>query len=243
LTGAGLAKYDSRSTQLAVIRVKANQKNRMKIIISFLATVFLAAMTFAQEESASPAESTAPATEEKASATVEETPASQPAEAASPAAVKKAEAATSPKAAASAAATTTTAKPAASTAASSGKKMGVREMEEKWEASIPSHDFTTVQGFVASDFVGVSSQGKFVDKSSMLAEYKKDKDTYKSAKNERLNVKSFGPNVTVVTGRAREKGTGKDGKAFDRTFLFTDTWILRNGQWQCVASQIGKVKG
>jgi hypothetical protein len=27
LTGAGLAKYDSRSTQLAVIRVKANQKS------------------------------------------------------------------------------------------------------------------------------------------------------------------------------------------------------------------------
>jgi ketosteroid isomerase-like protein len=219
----------------------------MKIIISFLATAFLAAMSFAQEESASPAESTAPATQEKASATVEETPASQPAEAASPAAAKKAEAA---KAAAPATAqkketTATAAKPATSAApaASSGKKMGVKEMEEKWEASIPSHDFATVQGFVASDFVGISSQSKFVDKSGVLAEYKKDKDTYKSAKNEKLNVKSFGPNVTVVTGRAREKGTGKDGKAFDRTFLFTDTWMLRNGQWQCIASQITKIKG
>jgi hypothetical protein len=219
----------------------------MKIIISFLATAFLAAMSFAQEESASPAESTAPATQEKASATVEETPASQPAEAASPAAAKKAEAA---KAAAPATAqkketTATAAKPATSAApaASSGKKMGVKEMEEKWEASIPSHDFATVQGFVATDFVGVSSQGKFVDKSGVLAEYKKDKDTYKSAKNEKLNVKSFGPTVTVVTGRAREKGTGKDGKTFDRTFLFTDTWMLRNGQWQCIASQIAKVKG
>ena len=219
----------------------------MKIIILFLATVFLAAMTFAQEESASPAESTAPAIEEKASATVEETPASKATEAIAPAPEKKAEAATSPKAAATAAAkteaTTSTAAKPASAAAPSGKKMSVREMEEKWEASIPSHDFTTVQGFVASDFVGVSSQGKFVDKSTMLAEYKKDKDTYKSAKNEKLNVKSFGPNVTVVTGRARENGTGKDGKAFDRTFLFTDTWMLRNGQWQCVASQINKVKG
>ena len=219
----------------------------MKIIISLLATAFLAAMSFAQEESASPAESTAPATQEKASATVEETPGSQPAEAASPAAAKKAEAA---KAAAPATAqkkdtTATAAKPATSAApaASSGKKMGVREMEEKWEASIPSHDFATVQGFVASDFVGISSQSKFVDKSGVLAEYKKDKDTYKSAKNEKLNVKSFGPNVTVVTGRAREKGTGKDGKAFDRTFLFTDTWMLRNGQWQCIASQIAKIKG
>jgi ketosteroid isomerase-like protein len=212
----------------------------MKIIIPFLATTFLAAMTFAQEESASPAEATAPATEEKASATVEETPA--------PAAEKKAEAATSPKSAATAtgkkeATTSAAAKPAAAAAAPSGKKMGVKEMEEKWEASVPSHDFSTVQGFVASDFVGVSSQGKFTDRASMLAEYKNDKDTYKSAKNEKLNVKAFGPNVMVVTGRAREKGTSKDGKAFDRTFLFTDTWMLRGGQWQCVASQINKVKG
>ena len=218
----------------------------MKIIISFLATAFLAAMTFAQEESASPAESTAPTTEEKASATVEETPAAKAKEATAPAAEKKAEAATSPAAAAKKEATTATAaKPAAPAAAAapSGKKMTVREMEDKWEASIPSHDFATVQGFVASDFIGVSSQGKFTDKASMLAEYKKDKDTYKLAKNEKLNVKNFGPNVTVVTGRAREKGTGKDGKAFDRTFLFTDTWMLRSGQWQCVASQINKIKG
>src|SRR5437660_1334407 len=109
----------------------------MKIIIPFLATIFLAAMTFAQEESASPAESTAPATEEKASATVEETPAA----------------------------------------------------------------------------------------------------------NEKLAVHSYGPNMAVVVGTEREKGTGKDGKAFDRSFRFTDTWMLRNGQWQCVASQVMKLKG
>lgn len=210
----------------------------MKITISFLATAFLAAMTFAQEESASPAESTTPTTEEKASATVEETPASKPAEATAPAA-------TSPTGPKKEATTTTATKPAAPTtaAAPSGKKMSVKEMEEKWEASIPSHDFSTVQGFVSSDFVGISSQGKFVDKSSMLADFKKDTDTYTLAKNEKLNVKAFGPNVMVVTGRAREKGTAKDGKAFDRTFLFTDTWMNRGGQWQCIASQITKVKG
>ena len=212
--------------------------------------MFLAAMTFAQEESASPEESTTPATEEKASATVEETPAPKATEATAPAAEKTAEAATSPKAAATAAekkeaATSTTAKPAAPAAAAapSGKKMSVKEMEEKWEASIPTHDFATIQGFVAADFVGVSSQNKFMNRSSMLAEFKKDKDTYKSAKNEKLTVKSFGPNIMVATGRAREKGTGKDGRPFDRTFLFTDTWMLRGGQWQCIAAHITKIKG
>src|SRR4029453_10591536 len=58
----------------------------MKIIISFFAALFLAAMSFAQEESPSPAaESTAPATEEKASATVEQAPAAKPEESIAPA--------------------------------------------------------------------------------------------------------------------------------------------------------------
>jgi ketosteroid isomerase-like protein len=218
----------------------------MKIIIPFLTTIFLAAMSFAQEESASPAESTPPATEEKASATVEETPVAKPAEAESPVAAKKAEAATSPAAAAKKEATTTTAaKPAA--AATSGKKMSLeaalKDNENRWEASYASHDVSVAQSLVANDFVGVHWDGKVMGKSGVISQIKKDKDTYKSAKNEKLAVHAYGPNVAVVVGTAREKGTAKDGKAFDRTYRFTDTWMMRNGQWQCVASHVMKLKG
>ena len=223
----------------------------MKIIIPFFASLFLAAMSFAQEESPAPAESTATATEEKASATVETTPEAtvsemkaaqkkeEPASAAMPAKAAKTE---------TAATTTTAAKPAAAAPAASnanmsGKNMSVKDMENAWEASVGKHDLATVEGFVAADFMGVSSKGKFVNRSEMLSEYKGDKDTYKSAKNEKLNVKMYGPNVAIVTGRAREIGSGKDGKAFDRTFLFTDTWLMRGGKWQCVGSQINKIKG
>ena len=116
-------------------------------------------------------------------------------------------------------------------------------MENKWEASVPTHNYSLVEGYVSADFMGVSSKSKFVNRSEMLSEYKGDKDTYKSAKNEKLNVRMYGKDVAVVTGRAREVGTGKDGKAFDRTFLFTDTWMMRGGKWQCVASQSTKIKG
>ena len=228
----------------------------MKIIVPLFASLFLAAMTFAQEESPAPSESAAPTSEEKASATVETTPETSTSEATAPASQKKEEpmAAPAPAKAAkteSAAATATAAKPAsaakpAAAAAApkmSAKNMSVKDMENAWEASVPTHDSATVEGFVAADFMGVSSKGKFVNRSQMLSEYKGDKDTYKSAKNEKLNVKMYGPNVTVVTGRAREVGTGKDGKAFDRTFLFTDTWMMRGGKWECVASQSSKIKG
>jgi cytoskeletal protein RodZ len=225
----------------------------MKIIISLLTSALLTSLAIAQEESASPAESTpSTTTEEKASATVETTPEATVA----PAAEKKAESATAAtsapatggqkKEAATTAKPATAAKPAAAAPAGSkvmGKNISVKDMENAWEASVAKHDYATVEGFVAADFAGVSSKNKFVGRSDVLADAKRDNDTYKSAKNEKLNVKMYGNNVAVVTGRAREVGNSKDGKAFDRTFLFTDTWMMRGGKWQCIASQISKIKG
>jgi ketosteroid isomerase-like protein len=229
----------------------------MKILVPFFALVFGAGMTFAQDESASPAESSAPATEEKASATVQETSPSSSSstmEATTPAPEKpaakatKAEAATaaspaaSPKAAANAK-PAASAEPATASSKTAGKNLSPRDAENAWEAAIAKHDFASVEGMVASDFIGVTSRNKFANRSQMLGELKGDKDTYKSAKNEKLNVQMYGNNVAVVTGRAREKGTGKDGKAFDRTYLFTDTWMMRGGKWQCIAAQATKIKG
>lgn len=226
----------------------------MKIIISLFTSAFLATLAIAQEESPSPAETTSSTTEEKSSATVETTPEATLA----PAPEKKAEAA----AAASAAPASATggqkkeapmaAKPAAAASAATKttaaapmntKGMGPKELENAWEAAVSKHDRATVEGFLAADFTGVSSKNKFIGRSDVLNEFKADKDTYKSAKNERLNVKMYGKDIAVVTGRARETGTGKDGKAFDRTFLFTDTWMMRGGKWQCIASQVSKIKG
>jgi ketosteroid isomerase-like protein len=222
----------------------------MKIIISLFASAFVAAIAIAQEESASPAETTAPATEEKASATVESTPEATTAPVISaqkkeePTSAAPASASGGQKKEAPTAAKPTAAKPAAAAAPNAAaKNMSVKDMENAWEAAVGKHDAASVEGFIAADFMGVSSKNKFTNRSDVIDEFKKDKDTYKSAKNEKLNVKMFGPSVTVVTGRAREVGTGKDGKAFDRTFLFTDTWMMRGGKWQCVASHITKIKG
>jgi ketosteroid isomerase-like protein len=130
-------------------------------------------------------------------------------------------------------------------AAPSGKKMSVeaalKDNENRWEAAIAKHDAVSVGSMVADDFVGVYFDGKVMSRSSVMAESKKDRDTYKSAANERLAVHTYGPNVAVVVGTAHEKGTGKDGQPFDRKFRFTDTWVERGGRWQCVASQIMKL--
>jgi ketosteroid isomerase-like protein len=118
----------------------------------------------------------------------------------------------------------------------------IREIEDKWEASVMRHDPSVAQAYLADDFRGISSQGKVMTKSKLLAEFKKDSDTYASAKNGKVDVRVFGGQFAVATGVSTEAGKSKEGKDFKRSFRWTDAWVLRNGKWQCVASQAMLVK-
>ena len=95
---------------------------------------------------------------------------------------------------------------------------------------------TIIEKLVAEDFVGTSSSGKLGNKSTMISEARKDKSVYTSAVSGDMAVHSFGPSVAVVTGIARESGKTAGGKAFSHSYRFTDTWVERNGEWQCVAA-------
>ena len=219
----------------------------MKIITSLIS---IAGLSFATLAPAQETQTTSPAAEEKPSTTLEATPAAAPETTAAttaseqPTAQRKETAPTTPAPTQKRAAPAKAPSPAAGVAS---RKTSVEETlksnENRWEASYAAHDPSVAQALVASDFSGVYWDGRVMGKSGVVSEMKKDKDTYKSAVNEKLTVHSYGPNVAVVIGTAHEKGTGKDGKPFDRAFRFTDTWVQRGGQWQCVASHVMKVKG
>jgi len=218
----------------------------MKLITSLIGIAGLSSVTLAlaQEE-----QTTSPAPEEKPSTTIQETPAPAPEKTTATTPSEQPAAQTKEKPAAPAAnqKPAASAKVRSSAAAAPAKKGSVeatlKDNENRWEASYAAHDTSVAQSLVASDFTGVYWDGRVMSKSGIISEIKKDKDTYKSAVNEKLAVHSYGPGVAVVVGTAREKGTAKDGKPFDRTFRFTDTWVQRGGQWQCVASQVMKIKG
>jgi len=219
----------------------------MKIITSLIS---IAGLSFATLAPAQETQTTPPAAEEKPSTTLEATPAAAPETTAAttaseqPTAQRKETAPTTPAPTQKRAAPAKAPSPAAGVAS---RKTSVEETlksnENRWEASYAAHDPSVAQALVASDFSGVYWDGRVMGKSGVVSEMKKDKDTYKSAVNEKLTVHSYGPNVAVVIGTTHEKGTGKDGKPFDRAFRFTDTWLQRGGQWQCVASHVMKVKG
>lgn len=136
-------------------------------------------------------------------------------------------------------------KPAASKGASpspppapvaKGAEPAVRQLENKWLTALQSHDTGAVQPLVADNYIGVTSGGKFVNKSGLLAEIKKDTNSYQSATNARMDVRIHGE-TAVVVGTTRQSGKDASGKSFTYTARWTDTWALRDGQWLCVASQ------
>lgn len=121
----------------------------------------------------------------------------------------------------------------------------IKSMEDKWEAAIAKKgEGAKIAGdYIADDFTGVSAKGERVSKDGVLAQMRKDTDSYTSTKNSDLKVKVYTSNVAVAIGDSAEKGKGKDGASFDRVYRFTDTWVQRKGKWQCVASQISLTRG
>lgn len=99
-----------------------------------------------------------------------------------------------------------------------------------------THDVSVMEQLVAEDFVGTSSSGKVGTKATMMAQARSDKNVYTSAVSSDIRVQTFGPNIAVVTGIARESGKTPSGKAFSHAYRFTDTWMERNGEWQCIAA-------
>jgi len=204
----------------------------MRLITSIAS---LAALSFVTSALAQDEETATPASEETPSTTIQETPAPTPESKAVSSPKKEPDAQKKEQ-------TMTTPAPVKTTPSARGKKMSVsavlKDNENRWSAAIAKHDTATIESMVAADFIGVNPKGKVQNRRAMLAETKSDTDTYTSMKAEKLDVHMYGPSVAVVVGTANEKGTGKDGKAFDRTYRFTDTWMDRGGNWQCIASQV-----
>ena len=215
----------------------------MKITVLCLAALFVAApLAVAQQVTSSPDPETTPsdptvsvATEKTASPSPKPKPSASPTKSSSPAAAKSSP---SPSPNASSSSSPAAVMPAKKSSA----EATIREIEEKWEGSVKNHDSSIAQMYLADDFRGVSSKGKVMNNSGLLAELKKDTDAYSSTKNNKVDVRVFGGQFAVATGTSTEEGKDQGGQAFKRTFRWTDVWVLRQDQWRCVASQAMLVK-
>jgi outer membrane biosynthesis protein TonB len=111
----------------------------------------------------------------------------------------------------------------------------LKELEKEWEASF--NDPAVIEKVVADDFVGTSRDGKVISKRSLVREARRNTGPAPETVAHDLDVHFYGPNIAVVLGGAKQTNKSSAGQKLVHNFRFTDTWVKRDGQWQCVASQ------
>jgi hypothetical protein len=93
---------------------------------------------------------------------------------------------------------------------------------------------------LASDFINTNRKGMVMDKRAFIAGY--EDDGVESAVNSDVVVRVYADNVSVVTGIDNTRGRDHAGNAFSHQDRFTDTYVKRNGMWQCVSAQNARIK-
>jgi hypothetical protein len=98
---------------------------------------------------------------------------------------------------------------------------------------VANGDATVIERILADDFRGVDPKGKLYDKPTMISETKEGPNHFVSNHLEDVKVRFFGDNAAVAQGsESWVRRNGERGR-----FVWTDTWILRNGRWQIVAAE------
>ena len=125
--------------------------------------------------------------------------------------------------------------PRAAVAADPGKvEQDLMQLERNWCTALVNNDAAALDAILADDLVDVSHSGAISDKADDLASVKKDKTNV--CEDDLMHVRVYG-DTAVVVGRMTYKSVGYSG-----LLRFTDTYVRRNGRWQCVSTSAAEIK-
>lgn len=110
----------------------------------------------------------------------------------------------------------------------------IKECEQQWAESTASGDATQVKEFVAEDFVGVGTDGSFYDKAKAISETTEGPKEFLSNHLDEVKVRFYGDSAVAQGSESWVRRTGSPRRG---RYVWTDTWIRRNGKWQVVAAE------
>jgi Domain of unknown function (DUF4440) len=106
------------------------------------------------------------------------------------------------------------------------------ESERQWAESVATGDTSTVERILADDFVGVDPKGRSYDKAKMIGDTREAPKYFASNHLNDVKVRFYGYIAVAQGDETWERRSGERGR-----FVWTDTWVRRNGKWQIVAAE------
>jgi len=128
---------------------------------------------------------------------------------------------------------------AARAAAADSAEEAVTAAEHQWLKSQQTNNVDLLAPLLADKVVETTDEGKVrASKEAVLAAAKSG--SWSSVEYTDLKVTVFG-HTAIATGTFTGKGMNA-GKPVDVRERFTDTWVMTNGKWLCVATQDSPLK-
>jgi ketosteroid isomerase-like protein len=112
-------------------------------------------------------------------------------------------------------------------------------LEQAWLEASRQHDGAWMERYLADTYISTDQNGVIYDKAARIARVKNPARKVESVSYENNKVQVYG-DTAIVTGLTVLKGTF-EGKDNSGKFQWTDTWVKRGGQWQCVAGHSSTV--
>jgi ketosteroid isomerase-like protein len=122
-----------------------------------------------------------------------------------------------------------------STSATEDTREVVAALDTEYQAAVEKNDAATMDRILADDFVLVTGNGKTHTKAELLDEARSGHIKYERQADTEQTVRVWG-DTAVVTAKLVEKGTD-DGKPFDFTLWFSDTYVHTAAGWRYVFGQ------
>ena len=108
------------------------------------------------------------------------------------------------------------------------------ESERQWAESVATGDASVVERILADDFVGVDPKGRLYDKATMVSDTHDAPNYFVSNRANEIKVRFYGDTAVAQGSETWERRTGDPLRG---RFVWTDTWLRRNGKWQIVAAE------
>jgi hypothetical protein len=110
----------------------------------------------------------------------------------------------------------------------------LRMLERKWTTALVRADTQALADILDDTYMDADEDGNQTDKAGVIAAVKSGELKLNGIQLSNLKVHSF-IYAAVVTGRAVQTGTFK-GQKLPPSIVFTDTFVMMNGQWKVAAS-------
>ena len=123
--------------------------------------------------------------------------------------------------------------------ASASVEQELIKLENGWSEAMVKKDLAFLDRILANEFTETDAEGTVWTKAQELAVLTSGEFKCTSAVADDMQVRVYG-DTAVATGRNTNKAQLK-GKDISGQHRWTDTWIKRDGRWQCVATQATRI--